>query len=138
MPNADGPSALSVPVSQQRDHILGALSAPAVLVEYGDYECPYCGRAQETIKYLRGHMADTLCIVFRHFPLTQIHPRAERAAEAAEAAAAQGRFWEMHTTLYDNQDALEDADLAKYAGKIGLDVKRFAADLTQGVYAPRV
>ncbi|MDB5290625.1 MAG: bdbD [Phycisphaerales bacterium] len=129
---------LTMPVSEDRDHILGPPNAPVTLVEYGDFECPYCGQAYWVLKQLEEEMRDQVRQVFRHFPLTQIHPHAERAAEASEAAAAQGRFWEMHDMLYENQDALDDYDLMRYAQALGLDTRRFRAELLRGLYAPRV
>jgi protein-disulfide isomerase len=108
------------------------------LVEYGDYECPHCGRAHPIVKAVQERFGDQLCFVFRHFPLTQIHPHAQRAAEAAEAAGAQGAFWEMHDLLYENQDALGDVHLIGYAATLDLDVERFAEELADGTYSRRV
>src|SRR5437868_13058521 len=107
-----------------RDHIQGPIEALNAIVEYGDYECPYCGEAYSIIKAVQKRLGDRLCFVFRNFPLVNAHPHAEHAAEAAEAAAAQGRFWEMHDALYENQQALEDEDLAQYATSLGLDAKK--------------
>src|SRR5205823_4128670 len=101
---------LTVPVSE-RDHIQGPISAPVTLVEYGDYECPYCGQAHPIVKELQQRLGDRLRFVFRNFPLTQIHLHAEHAAEAAEAAGAQDKFWEMHDTLFEHQRALGDKHL---------------------------
>src|SRR5437762_12599119 len=109
-----GAPTLSPPVSE-RDHVTGPAAAPVTLVEYGDYECPYCGAAHPIVKEVRRRLGKELRFAFRHFPLTRIHPHAERAAEAAEAAAAQGRFWQMHDQLYEHQDALEDEDLLVHA-----------------------
>jgi protein-disulfide isomerase len=108
------------------------------LVEYGDYECPYCGRAYPILKAIQERMAGRLRFVFRNFPITSNHPHAQHAAEAAEAADAQGRFWEMHDTLYENQHALKDADLIGYAATLGLDTERFEQDLTRHVFRERV
>jgi protein-disulfide isomerase len=108
---------LTVPVSQ-RDHQQGPATAPVTLVEYGDYECPYCGEAYPIVKEIKLRLGDRLRFVFRNFPLTQSHPHAEHAAEAAEAAAAQGKFWEMHDSLFEHQQALDDTHLvhdASYA-----------------------
>src|ERR1700749_1348974 len=102
------------------DHIRGSLDAPFKLIEYGDYQCPYCGDAHQVVKEIQDQLGDQLCFVFRNFPLTEIHPHAEHAAEAAEAAAAQGHFWEMHDLLFENQNALEDDDLVAYATELGL------------------
>jgi protein-disulfide isomerase len=131
-------STLSLPVSDQRDHILGPRTAAVTIVEYGDYECPYCGEAHPIVKKLLAQFRDEARFVFRNFPLAQIHPQAKPAAEAAEAAGAQGRFWEMHDMLYEHQDALEGEDLVSYAAQIGLDLDRFKSELSQGVYAARV
>lgn len=129
---------LVLPVDPARDHIRGPETAPSTLVEYGDYECPYCGAAHPIVEEVRERMGDRLRFVFRHFPLTNIHPHAARAAESAEAAGAQGRFWEMHDRLFEYQDALEDADLLAHAAAVGLDLVRFARELDAGVHAPRV
>jgi protein-disulfide isomerase len=128
---------LVLPVGE-RDHIRGPESAPVTLVEYGDYECPYCGQAYWVIRELERLEGDVMRFVFRNFPLATIHPHAERAAEAAEAAGAQGKFWEMHDTLYEHQQALEDEDLLQYAAAIGLDLPRFARELREGVHQARV
>jgi protein-disulfide isomerase len=108
------------------------------LVEYGDYECPYCGMAYPIVKELQQQLGVRLRFVFRNFPLIAIHPHAEHAAEAAEAAGAQGKFWEVHDTLFENQYALEDEDLARYAAALDLDLARFLAELASHVHAPRV
>ena len=129
---------LKVPVSPKRDHILGPRDAAVTLVEYGDFECPHCGQAHYVLQDLMSQMAKVVQLVFRNFPLAQIHPHAERAAEAAEAAGAQGSFWEMHDTLFENQDALEDEDLVGYAQQLGLDLERFQTDLLNGVHTKRV
>lgn len=119
---------LTPPVSE-RDHIRGSLRAPVILVEYGGFECPACGQAYPIVKALQQQLAATLAVVFRHFPLTTIHPHAQRAAEAAEAAGAQGKFWSMHDLLFERQEALEYESLAEYAAQIGLDLTRFARDV---------
>ena len=103
------------------DHTQGPLDAPIVLLEYGDYECPYCGEAYPELKAVQKAMGDSLCFAFRNFPLGNAHPHAERAAEFAEAAATIGRFWEMHDALYEHQDELEDEHLARYAKRLGFD-----------------
>jgi protein-disulfide isomerase len=128
---------LAVPVSD-RDHILGRITAPVTLVEYGDYECPYCGQAHHVVKQLRQLLGHQLCFVFRHFPLTTVHPHAQHAAEAAEAAEAQGKFWEMHYVLFEHQHALNPDDLVRYAAALGLDLSQFTSELARHVYAPRV
>ena len=128
---------LTPPVTA-RDHIQGPRDARIVLVEYGDYECPYCGEAYSVIKELQRQLADQLCFAFRNFPLATAHPHAETAAEAAEAAGAQGKFWEMHDIQYENQAALEDENLLEYASALGLSLPRFTRDLNEHIYAPRV
>ena len=132
---SDTLSALPIP---HRDHIQGPVDAPIKLLEYGDYECPYCGEAHLVVKEIQQRLGKRLCFAFRNFPLINSHPHAERAAEAAEAAAAQGRFWEMHDLLYENQDALEDNDLARYASALGLDAERLLREVTSGSYAARL
>jgi protein-disulfide isomerase len=128
---------LAVPVSQS-DHQQGPESAPVTLVEYGDYECPYCGEAYPIVKEIQRRLGDRLRFVFRNFPLTQSHPHAEHAAEAAEAAAAQGKFWEMHDSLFEHQQALDDAHLVHYAAALQLDQETFEREMTEHLYAPRV
>jgi protein-disulfide isomerase len=128
---------LTPPVSAE-DHHLGPLSAPVTLVEFGDFECPYCGQAYPIVKEAKQRLGDSLCLAYRHFPLSQVHPHAERAAEAAEAAGAQGAFWPMHDTLFEHQDALDDQHLIAYAAALHLDVNRFSGELSEGTYAPQV
>jgi protein-disulfide isomerase len=121
-----------------RDHVQGPADAPVTLLEYGDYQCPYCGAAHPIVKALQRHLGGNLRFAFRHFPLATIHEYAEGAAEAAEAAGAQGKFWQMHDTLFENQPALDFESLVGYAEELGLDVERFAMDLENQVHAPRV
>src|SRR5262245_15932491 len=121
-----------------RDHIQGPIDAPMKLVEYGDYECPYCGEAYPVVKAIQKRLGDRLCFAFRNFPLTNMHPRAEHAAEAAEAADEQGRFWEMHDLLYENQEALDDEDLAQYASALGLDARRLISEVQAEAHASRI
>jgi protein-disulfide isomerase len=128
---------LTRPVSEH-DHGIGPADAPVTLVEYGDYECPYCGRAFPIVQDVRRRLGDQLRFVFRNFPLTQIHEHAEHAAEVAEAAAAQGKFWPMHDWLFRHQRTLEDDALLAGCAEIGLDVERVRRDLTAGSYRPRV
>jgi protein-disulfide isomerase len=128
---------LVLPVSA-RDHIGGPATAPVTLLEYGDYECPFCGAAHPIVHQVRQQFGKRLRFVFRHFPLANVHPHAEPAAEAAEAAGAQGRFWEMHDLLYERQDALEEEDLVERGEILGLDVARFVRELSAHTYAPRV
>ena len=131
-------SQLVLPVSPERDHILGPPEAPVTLVEYGDFECPYCGQAYPIVQAVRAQMGAGLRFVFRHFPVTTVHPHAEQAAEAAEAAGAQGAFWPMHAILYENQRRLGTSDLHSYAEALGLDTGRFDAELVAGDHTPRV
>jgi protein-disulfide isomerase len=128
---------LTVPVSE-RDHILGPVMAPVTLVEYGDYECAYCGQAHPVVKQLQRLLGRQLCFVFRHFPLTTVHPHAQHAAEAAEAAGAQGKFWAMHDVLFAHQQALDDDNLVQYAAALGLDLSRFISELARHIHAARV
>lgn len=125
------------PVAASQDHIQGPLDAGIVMIEYGDFECPYCGEAYPELKAVKEAMGDALCFVFRHFPLRQAHPHAERAAEFAEAAATIGKFWEMHDRLYENQQALTDRDLTSHAKHLGFDAKLIEAALG-GQFTARV
>jgi protein-disulfide isomerase len=130
-------SSLTPPIGS-RDHILGPSDAPVTLVEYGDYECPYCRKAHPIVASILQRLGDSIRFGFRHFPLSQVHPHAQSAAEAAEAAAVEGKFWEMHDQLYRNQDALEKEDLIGYASRIGIDPARVAQALTTHTFAARV
>jgi len=130
-------SKLTFPVSG-RDHIRGPVDAPVTLLEYGDFECPLCGEAHAVIRAIQQRLGDQLCFAYRHFPLTNVHPHAEHAAEAAEAAGVRGRFWQMHDLLYENQDALDDEYLAHYAKLLGLDPRRVLAEVLEGAYIARV
>jgi NhaA family Na+:H+ antiporter len=124
-------------VSPGRDHVRGATEGRVTLVEYGDFQCPYCGDAYPVVHRLLEEFS-WLRFVWRHMPLVDLHPRSEAAARASEAAAAQGRFWEMHDRLFENQHALADADLSEHAAAVGLDVERFERELREGVHAERV
>jgi protein-disulfide isomerase len=128
---------LYLDVDPERDHIRGRLDAPVTIVEYGDFECPYCGRAEPVLRELLQEFGD-VGYVWRHLPLNDVHPRAQLAAEAAEAAAEQDAFWEMHDLLLEHQDALGPDDLIGYAQELGLDVERFANDLSARAGAVRV
>jgi protein-disulfide isomerase len=123
---------------QPEDHVEGSPNAHYTLVEYGDYECPACGRLFMTIRQLHKQFGDDVRLVFRHYPLSGKHPHAQQAAEAVEAASAQGRFWEMHDLLFEHQGALKPKDLARYAEQLGLDGKRFHDDLKHRTYEDRV
>jgi Na+/H+ antiporter NhaA len=129
---------LSDDVDPDRDHIRGPDDAPVTLVEYGDFECPYCGQAESVVRELLSSFGDDLRYVWRHLPLTDVHPHAQLAAEASEAAAAQGKFWEMYETLLAHQGELTVQDLGRYAEELGLDVDRFWDELRRHEYAERV
>ncbi len=137
MSNPSSSPRLMVPV-HDLDHVLGSPSARVTLVEYGDYECPNCLRAFPMVQDLQHAMGHRLRFVFRHFPLVDRHPYALRAAEAAEAAAAQGCFWEMHAHLFNHQRALDDRSLMRYARDLGLDRARFERDLKEGRHRARI
>ncbi|MFH5799532.1 DsbA family protein [Haladaptatus sp. CMAA 1911] len=130
-------SQLAVPVNQN-DHVDGDDGAPVTLVEYGDYECSYCEGAHQAVKELRRTMDDQVRFVFRHFPLSQLHPHAEEAAEAAEAAAAQGKFWEMHDLLFEHPSEITGTELRDNAAALDLDLARFDDELERHVYRDRV
>jgi protein-disulfide isomerase len=122
----------------ERDHIQGSAGAPIKLLEYGDYECPFCADAHSMVQEIQRRLGDDLLFAFRNFPLTNIHPHSDHAAEAAEAAFAQGDFWGMHDMLFENQAALEDEDLAAYAAELGLDAERLLREVTSSIYAARI
>jgi protein-disulfide isomerase len=122
----------------ERDHIQGSFDAPMILVEYGDYECPICGAAYVTIKEVQQALGDRLGFVFRNFPLSEMHPHAKGAAQAAEAAGAQGRFWEMHDILFESPDEIRLEDIARYARELGLDAERLVDEVQSGLYAKHV
>ncbi len=126
------------PTVSERDHVEGSLDAPVVIVEYGDYECPHCLQAHSIVGELQERLGDRLSFVYRHFPIRSMHPNAQHAAEAAEAAGAQGKFWDMHDLLFENQGALDDASLAEYAEQIGLDKVLFQQDLESARFRDRV
>ena len=128
---------LAVPVDPERDHIRGPMKAPVTLVEYGDFECPYCGQAEPVVRELLAGTGD-LRYVFRHLPLTDVHQHAQLAAEGAEAADRQGAFWEMHDMLMEHQGALTKRDLLRYAAELGLDQAKFTEDLRNHVGAAHV
>jgi len=138
MPGKQGEAYLSLPVSDGRDHICGNPSGAVTLVEYGDFQCSYCGQAYPIVEKLLEKMGDEIRFVFRHFPLTQAHPDAQLAAEAAECAAAQGKFWEMHDALYENQQALDEQSLLGYAADLGLNLEQFQLELAEHTHLPRV
>ena len=125
-------------VDQERDHIIGAPTARVTLVEYGDFECPFCRQASPMVRILRSHFGDGLRFVYRHFPQPQAHPHALSAAEAAEAAGAQGRFWEYHDLLFDNAPRLQTESLIAYGSRLGLDMRRFEAELAGHTHLARI
>ena len=133
----DNASTLTVPVTE-RDHAQGAPDAPITLVEYGDYECPYCGKTYPIVKRIQTELGERLRFVFRNFPLNSVHPHASVAAQAAEAAAAQGQFWPMHDLLYEHQADLESQDINRYALRLGLEIYKFESDVSTERFAARV
>jgi protein-disulfide isomerase len=126
------------PALSGEDHVDGPEGAQLELVMYGDFQCPYCAAAYPIVSRVRERLAGRLLFAFRHFPLRDVHPDAQRAAEAAEAAAAQGAFWPMHDRIYESRGRLGAADLESHAGELGLDRERFASELGQSTHAPRV
>jgi protein-disulfide isomerase len=128
---------LNPPVSK-RDHTIGPWDAKVVMVEYSDFECPYCAAAEPVFRELRETLSDALLFAYRHFPLAEAHPHALHAAEASEAAGAQGKFWEMHNCLFEHQDALEDADLVDYAAEVGCNLDQFVNAMAENRDTARV
>jgi protein-disulfide isomerase len=128
---------LAVDVDPGRDHVRGPDDALVTVVEYGDFECPYCGQAEPVVRELLRDFGDVR-YVWRHLPLNDVHVNAQLAAEASEAAADQGAFWEMHDRLLEHQDALRPPDLIRHAGQLGLDVERFTSFLREHDGAARV
>ncbi len=132
------PPRLTLPVGE-RDHAQGPPNAGTILVEYGDYQCPYCGAAYPVVKQVQKELGSSLRFVFRNFPITNAHPFAAWAAQTAEASAAQGRFWEMHDFLYENQQRLgEETPFVREQARLGLDVGRIAREVAEGTYASRI
>jgi protein-disulfide isomerase len=129
---------MAIPPLDADDHVAGPPDAPLELIMYGDFQCPYCTAAQSIVRRVRTRLDGRLRFAFRHLPLHEVHPDAQRAAEASEAAAAQGAFWEMHDALYANGGRLQLDDLAGLARRLGLDVERVRAELVDGTYAARV
>jgi len=129
---------LATDVDPERDHIRGPDDAPVTLIEYGDFECPYCGQAERAIRELLASSGDDVRYVWRHLPLNDVHPTAQLAAEASEAAAAQGQFWQMYDLLLSHQHALASTELPRYAEELGLDVERFISELRAREHAGRV
>ena len=130
---------LAVPVDAERDHIEGPVDASLTLVEYGDYQCPYCGAAYPEVKKVQRELGDKLRFVFRNFPLTNIHEHAMNAAETAEAASSQGKFWPMHDFLYEHQATLGDPGVTlDFAKKSGLNTQKLEQDIAKHVYQKRI
>jgi protein-disulfide isomerase len=130
---------LEIPVTPEHDHIEGPLNASLTLVEYGDYQCPYCGAAYPEVKKVQKELSSELRFVFRNFPLTNMHEHAMNAAETAEAASAQGKFWPMHDFLYEHQATLGDPSVALgYAKRLGLDTQRFEREIAQHTHQKRI
>ena len=130
-------STLKVPLTPH-DHVLGSPTAPVSMVEYGDYECPHCAAAHPIVNLVLEHFGDDICFTFRHFPLSQIHPNAEAAAESAEFCGAAGKFWEMHDGIYENQDQLGLPLLFALANALGLSEAALREALVNGTYEPKV
>jgi protein-disulfide isomerase len=133
-----GPSSRLLLPIRSEDHAHGSEDAPYTLVEYGDYECPDCGRLYVILRDLQKDIASRLRVVFRHYPLSGVHHHAQQAAEAAEAAGAQGKFWEMHILLFERQEALHTKHLIRYAEELTLDVERFRDELKNQTYSDKV
>jgi protein-disulfide isomerase len=122
----------------EQDHVSGPRNAPVTLLEYGDFECIDCGFIYPTLKEVRKLLGDSLCFVYRHFPIVKNHPHAIRAAEASEAAGAQEKFWEMYDELFKHQESLEDSQLQHYARRIGLDMDRFTSDMVNNTFLKQI
>lgn len=133
----DNANDLTIAVNK-KDHIQGNLDAPLVVVEYGDFECVHCGHAYTIVKKIQKQLGKELAFVYRSFPLAEVHPHAEHAAQAAETAAASGKFWEYHDILFEHQDALEDSDLADYANELGIPEKDFLPAMENAEYEDKV
>lgn len=127
-----------MPILRDMDHVRGPISAALQLIAYGCYQCPQSGEAHHSIRNLQKSMGDKLCFAFRHFPQTEHYPQSKKAAETAEAAGSQGKFWEMHDQLFENQDHLDDASLVEYADALGLDVQQFLQELAQHCHLERI
>ena len=127
-----------MPTLRDVDHSQGSLSAALSLMTYGSYQCPRSGQAHKTTKELQESLGDQLCFIFRHFPQPERYPQALTAAETAEAAGSQGKFWEMHDKLFENQDALDDASLVEYASELGLDISQFLFEISHNVHSQRI
>ncbi|MBD2057513.1 DsbA family protein [Oculatella sp. FACHB-28] len=133
-----GETSQVIPPLSDRDHMRGLPNAKFVLMKYGDYQCPQSGRSHQLIKTIQQQLGEQFCFVFRHFPQPHRHPQSYRAAESAEASANQGKFWEMHDLLFENQQALDDSDIVTYAAQLHLDIPQFLRELSEHVHAERV
>jgi protein-disulfide isomerase len=131
------PFTLAVPVNHS-DHFVGSASAQVTVVEYGDFECPSCGQAYHAVRMMLKHFGDRMRFVFRHYPQREVHPHAELAAEAAEAAGAQHKFWQMHNLLFEHQSHLKAGSLKEYASKAELDLERYDYEMRDHVYLQRI
>src|SRR5919108_3010881 len=129
---------LTLPVSESRDHIQGPVNAPVTLLEYGDYQCPYCGQAYMIIKEIQERLGNKLCLVFRNFPLTKVRPHAYKAAIAAEAAAAQGKFWDMYDYLFKHGQVVTDDNLRRSAASLGLNLTKFDREFYERIYSNHI
>lgn len=127
-----------MPPLRETDHMRGALSAALLMMTYGNYQCPRSGQAHQAVENLRHTLGDQLCFVFRHFPKDEHYPQSQKAAVTAEAAGSQGKFWEMHDKLFDNQQALDDASLVEYADDLGLDISRFLQEISEHAHHSRI
>jgi protein-disulfide isomerase len=129
---------LALPVSPGRDHIRGPVDAPVTLIQYGDYQCSYCALAHTVVDAIQARAGKEICFLYRHFPMTTVHPHAESVAEVAEAAGAQGKFWPMHDLLFENQERLAMPYLVAYAKSLGLDGEQFSRDAAARAYATKI
>lgn len=136
--NPNGETSQVIPPLSDRDHIRGLPNATYILMKYGDYQCPQSGQSHHLIKTMQQRLGDQLCFIFRHFPQPHRHPQSLRAAESAEASASQGKFWEMHDLLFENQQALDDGDIVTYAAQLHLDIPQFLRELSEHVHAERI
>ncbi len=137
MTETNGISGVIPPLSD-RDHTQGSINASIILINYGDYQCPQSGQAHVTIKAMQQRLGEQVCFIFRHFPQPDIHPQSRRAAESAEAAHTQGKFWPMHDLLFKHQQNLSDADLVQYAHQLGLSMPQFLHEFAEHLHADRV
>lgn len=127
-----------IPSLRENDRVSGNPSTTVVLMEYGDYQCSQSGQAHQTIERLNRQLGDRFCFVFRHFPQVELHPQSFKAAETAEAAGAQGKFWEMHSMLFENQQQLEDSNLIEYADSLELDIPQVLRELSDRIHRDRI